>query len=159
MAAVIDPGQTKTLDQVSFTTSKCHKIALKSVSFAVKPIKGFVKGTGRMIDFKGNGLWFELTGSTREELNKKADPYKPGKVCVFANLVFKPSQWVSGGIFVDLNPSRVLKHTPVPSAHPCLTLFHLGAAEPACPLDKCVLAENYIRADVRGLVVEIGAVK
>ena len=112
-----------------------------------------------MIDFKGNGLWFEVTGSTREELNKRAEPYKPGKACVFENLVFKSSHWVSGGTFVDLNPSRQLRYTPVPSAHRWKDLFTRGAAEPSCPLDKCVLAENYARADVRGLVVEIGAVK
>ena len=41
MTAAILIEQTKTLDQVSQTTSQCHKMALKSVCFAIKQIKGF----------------------------------------------------------------------------------------------------------------------
>ena len=68
MAASIVIEQAKTLDQVPLTTPQCHKKALKSVSFAINPIKGFVKGAGRMIDLKRSGLWFELTGSTHAEV-------------------------------------------------------------------------------------------
>ena len=154
MAAPIVIEQTKTLDQVPFTASQRHKIVLKSVCYGRKQIKNFFKGTGRMIDMKGRGLWFELTGNTSAELDRRAAPYKPGKVSVFENLVFKRSLWVSGGIFVDLNPSQRVRRHPVPDAHPCLAGFHLDAAEPSCRLEKCVLADGHTRADVRGLVVQ-----
>ena len=131
MAGLIAIEQTKTLDQVTLTTSHCHKIVLKCVSYASKQITKFYKGVGRMIDRKGRGLWFELTGNTHAELVKRAGPYMPGKVGVFENLVFKQSPWVSGGIFVDLNPGSRVKHIPVPSSHPGLAGFDLAAEEPS----------------------------
>ena len=134
MAAPIAIEQTKTLDEVSPTTSQRHQILLKGVSFASKQLKKCFKGAGRMIDSKGKGLWFEVTGSTQADLLKRAGPYMPGKVGVFENLLFKHSPWVSGGIFVDLNPGSRVRYIPVPSSHPGLAGFHFGAAELACPL-------------------------
>ena len=118
-------GIETTLDKLPIGKASLHKVRLKCIYVAMKRVKHFHKAHGRLVDKKGNSLWFEIAGANATEVMSKSRQVMPGRVFVFKGLSVKTTQWYSGGRIIDLNPRRSGTFTPIASSHPDVTtLMH-----------------------------------
>ena len=61
-----------TVDKVVISRTTTYKFLLKTQCFHIKPVKFFYEGCGRWQDNGHSALWFEMTGTTAAEVEKKA---------------------------------------------------------------------------------------
>ncbi len=104
-----------TVDKVVISRTTTYKFLLKTQYFHIKPVKIFYKGCGRWQDNGHSALWFEVTGTTAAEVEKKAKSVmKKGAVIVGTNMTIKKivQWWSDGGFVVDLNPKSNARCNP-----------------------------------------------
>ena len=109
-----------TVDKVVISRTTTYKFLLKTQCFHIKPVKFFYEGCGRWQDNGHSALWFEMTGTTAAEVEKKAKSVmKKGAVIVGTNMTIKKivQWWSDGGFVVDLNPKSNARCTPVAPTH------------------------------------------
>ena len=134
--------------------TNAYKVGLRTLYMATKPVKGFFKGAGRLVDKKHNMVWFEVTGNSPTELASRARGFAMGKANVFTGVVVKTTTWYSGGRLLDLNPGKGIRATPVPSSHPDLTNFPAAVA-PKGSIGDLLKCQAHQRVDVVGFVVDV----
>ena len=144
------------LDKLPMGNASIYKVPLKSLYIATKPVKNFHKAQGRLVDKKGNSIWFEITGADPQDVLNKSRQVMPGKVNVFKNLSVKTSQYHSGGRSLDLNPRSNVSLAPVAQSHPDCNQFVAGSTYPPKSyirgMSTCALGD---RVDVIGRVREV----
>ncbi len=146
-----------TVDKVVLSKSQSYKLLLKTMYFYVKPVNGFFKGTGRWQDTGSSALWFDMTGSTREEVERKAKNVITGKAIVGTNMTLKKSikYYSDGGLVVDLNPRSGAKCNPVAASHPDNKKFQDVVPVPKGKINTLLSSTGGERVDVRGVVTEV----
>ena len=78
---------------------------LKCLYVDFKQVRTFWKAQGRFVEIHtGDGIWFELTGNSRQDVSTKARNYVKGKAGTFKQLTIKSSSFYSGGKLLNLNP-------------------------------------------------------
>ena len=77
--------------------------------------RNFFRRAGRLVDMKGNGQWFEVTGNSLDEANQSGKLHATSDVALASNLTMKSTIYFSGRKVMDLNlRSRTLR-----KAMPC----------------------------------------
>ena len=118
---IMASGIETTLDKLPMGNASIYKVPLKSLYIATKPVKNFHKAQGRLVDKKGNSIWFEITGANPQDVLNKSRQVMPGKVNVFKNFSVKTSQWHSGGLVLDFNSRSNVSLTSMAQSHPDCT--------------------------------------
>ena len=147
-----------TVDKVVLSKSVNYKFLLKTMYFYIKPVKSFYKGCGRWQDTGHSALWFEMTGTTAAEVEKKAkNVMKKGAVIVGTNMTIKKivQWWSDGGFVVDLNPKSNARCTPVAPTHSDCRTFPDLVPVPKGKINTLLCSTGGERVDVRGVVTEI----
>jgi hypothetical protein len=146
-----------TVDKVVLSRTTTCSFLLKTRYFHIKPVKKIFKGCGRWQDNGHSSLWFEMTGTTKDDVEKKAIKVKtPGAVIVGTNMTIKKAKWWSdGGYYVDLNPKGNAKCTPIPKSHSDWGKFEDVVPVPKGKITSLLCSTGGERVDVRGVVTEI----
>jgi hypothetical protein len=146
-----------TVDKVVISKTTTYKFLLKTQYFHIKPVKIFYKGCGRWQDNGHSALWFEMTGTTAAEVEKKAkNVMKKGAVIVGTNMTIKKARWWSdGGFVVDLNPKSNARCTPVAPTHSDCRKFPDLVPVPKGKINTLLCSTGGERVDVRGVVTEV----
>ena len=147
-----------TVDKVVLSKSVNYKFLLKTMYFYIKPVKSFYKGCGRWQDTGHSALWFEMTGTTAADVERKAkNVIKKGAVIVGTNMTLKKSVkwWSDGGLVVDLNPKTNAKCTPVAASHSDSRKFPDLVPVPKGKINTLLSSTGGERVDVRGVVTEV----
>ena len=147
-------GIETTLDKLPMGNSSLYKVRLKCLYVTTKRVKHFHKAHGRLVDRKGNALWFEISGSNATEVMSKSRQVMPGRVNVFKGLLVKTSQWYSGGRVVDLNPRSNVSLTPMAPSHPDVRQF-VCVYQPNNKIGDLSTCVAGARVDVIGRVREV----
>ena len=146
-----------TVDKVVISKTTTYKILLKTQYFHIKPVNNFFKGCGRWQDNGHSSLWFEMTGTTADDVKQKAkNVMKKGAVIVGTNMTIKKARWWSdGGYVVDLNQKSNARCTPIPSTHSDWKQFQDIVPVPKGKITSLLCSTGGERVDVRGVVTEI----
>ena len=131
---------------------------LKCVYVDFKQVRTFWKAQGRFVEIHtGDGIWFELTGNSRQDVSTKARNYMKGKAGTFKQLTIKPSSFHSGGKCVNLNPATGNGHVapvwiPMATAHPEFGQFQEVTVKPRQDIGDLRQCAHNHRVDAVGVV-------
>ena len=122
----------------------------------MKPVKNFWKAQGRLVDLNsGEGLWFELTGNSLQDVSSKAKNYMKGKAGTYKQLNIKASAFHSGGKCVSLNPgngNNSVLWSPMATSHPDCARFQEVTVQPRQDIGQLRQCVHNHRVDAVGLV-------
>ena len=131
---------------------------MKCLYFEMKQVKNFWKAQGRLSDINsGEGLWFEVTGNSRQDVSVKAKNYMKDKAGMYKQLNIKASAFHSGGKVVNLNPGNghnSVVWSAMATSHPDYGKFQDVTVQPRQDIGQLCQCVNQHRVDAVGLVKE-----
>ena len=109
---------SKTFKGLPITSLSSCETQVFVVAFQCKSAGSYFRGCGRVVDKESTGMWFEVTGDSKSECQKRAGLLPLNKAIKLSNMAFKKSYWHSAtgcpvGNLLEANPGKKLKVAPV----------------------------------------------